>query len=58
MITFGDEQYSREIISRNPVLYDEDGDEVDIEDDDERAHAAAAAASEFYPYADVKIERE
>ncbi|KAI9738970.1 MAG: hypothetical protein M1818_005284 [Claussenomyces sp. TS43310] len=55
-IKFGDEQYPRDIISRNPTLYDEDGDEVDIEDDDERAHAAVVAAAEFYPYADVRIE--
>ena len=48
--------FHRDIISRNPLLVDEDGYEVDSEDDDERAQAAIAAATEFDPYADVKIE--
>ncbi|TVY88616.1 Transcriptional regulatory protein [Lachnellula willkommii] len=48
--------YSRDIISRNPPLIDEDGYEVDSEDDDERAHNAIAAAAENDPYSEVKIE--
>lgn len=48
--------FHRDIISRNPLLVDEDGYEVESEDDDERAQAAIAAAAEFDPYADVKIE--
>jgi hypothetical protein len=48
--------FFRDIISRNPLLVDEDGYEVDSEDDDERAQAAITAAAQFDPYADVKIE--
>ncbi|TVY27342.1 Transcriptional regulatory protein, partial [Lachnellula hyalina] len=48
--------YSRDIISRNPPLIDEDGYEVDSDDDDERAHNAMAAAAENNPYSEVKIE--
>jgi len=49
--------FQRDIISRNPLLVDEDGYEVDSDDDDERAEAAIASAAEFDPYSDVKIER-
>lgn len=45
--------FERDIISRRPTLYDEDGFEIDSEDDDEDAQAAAA---EFYPYSEIRIE--
>ena len=48
--------YERDIISRRPTLYDDDGFEVDSEDDEEGAQAALAAAADFYPYSDVRIE--
>jgi hypothetical protein len=48
--------FERDIISRRPPLYDEDGFEIDSEDDDEGVQAALAAAAEFYPYSEIKIE--
>jgi hypothetical protein len=48
--------FERDIISRRPTLYDDDGFEIDSEDDDEGAQAALAAAAEFYPYSEIRIE--
>ena len=50
--------FERDIISRKPTVYDDDGFEIDSEDEDEEAQAALAAAAEFYPYADIKLESE
>lgn len=49
--------YSRDIISRNPALIDEDGFEVDSEDDYERVQVAMAAAAQIDPYSEIKIEK-
>lgn len=48
--------FERDIISRRPTLYDDDGFEVDSEDDEEGAQAALAASADFYPYSDIRIE--
>jgi hypothetical protein len=48
--------YERQIVSERPVLYDDDGYEIDSGDDDEGTQAALAAANESYPYSEVKIE--
>ncbi|KFY12052.1 hypothetical protein V492_04117 [Pseudogymnoascus sp. VKM F-4246] len=48
------EHYERTIISERPMLYDEDGYEMDSEDDEDGE--ALAAANEFYPYNDVRME--
>ncbi|KFY21926.1 hypothetical protein V493_06981 [Pseudogymnoascus sp. VKM F-4281 (FW-2241)] len=48
------EYYERTIISERPMLYDEDGYEMDSEDDEDGE--ALAAANEFYPYNDVRME--
>lgn len=53
MITYN-EHYERTIISERPMLYDEDGYEMDSEDDEDGE--ALAAANEFYPYSDVRME--
>ncbi|KAI9655061.1 MAG: hypothetical protein M1829_000694 [Trizodia sp. TS-e1964] len=45
--------YERNIISRNPLRYDEFGDELEDEDVDDQADAAAA---EENPYSGIKIE--
>jgi hypothetical protein len=50
--------FERDIISRKPTVYDDDGYEIDSEDEDEEAQAALAAAAQFYPYSDVKLESE
>jgi hypothetical protein len=47
--------YKRDIISRKPRRYDEDGYELDDDETDEQADAEVA---ELDPYADVKIERK
>ncbi len=52
-ITYND-IYERDIISERPLLYDEDGYEIESEDDEDGT--ALAEASEFYPYSDVRIE--
>lgn len=36
---------------------DEEGDEIASDDETEAAQAARASASEFDPYADIRIER-
>ncbi|KAI1380322.1 RXT2-like protein [Hypoxylon crocopeplum] len=48
--------YQRAIISRNPVLIDEEGYEVDSEDDQEYIQDVTNAAAEFNPYANVRLE--
>ncbi|KAI1416590.1 RXT2-like protein [Hypoxylon sp. FL1857] len=48
--------YQRAIISRNPVLIDDEGYEVDSDDDQEYIQDVAEAAAEFNPYANVRLE--
>jgi hypothetical protein len=48
--------FERDIISRRPTLYDDDGFEIDSDDDDEGAQAALLAAADFYPYSEIRIE--
>ncbi|KAI9674552.1 MAG: hypothetical protein M1817_001890 [Caeruleum heppii] len=45
--------YKRSILSRNPHLFDDFGDEILAEDADENAELAAA---ELNPYADIRLE--
>ncbi|XXG95940.1 hypothetical protein Hte_002216 [Hypoxylon texense] len=48
--------YQRTIISRNPVLVDDEGYEIDSDDDEEYAQDVAESAAEFNPYAKVRLE--
>ncbi|KAI1472808.1 RXT2-like protein [Daldinia caldariorum] len=48
--------YQRAIISRNPVLIDDEGYEIDSDDDQEYIQDVADAAAEFNPYANVRLE--
>ncbi|KAI1387422.1 RXT2-like protein [Hypoxylon trugodes] len=48
--------YQRAIISRNPVLLDDDGYELDSDDDQDYVQDVAHAAAEFNPYANVRLE--
>ncbi|KAF7886540.1 uncharacterized protein EAF01_011218 [Botrytis porri] len=49
--------YTRDIISRKPPLFDEDGEKIDSdEEDEEKISIAKAAAAEFDPYANIKLE--
>lgn len=47
--------YQRNILRRNPMRYDADGDELDDEDSDAEADARAA---EENPYAEIHLEGE
>lgn len=51
---------NRTVISRNPVIIDDEGFEIDSEDDedDERVQDAIASAAELNPYANIRLERE
>ena len=49
--------YQRAIISRNPLLVDEDGYDLDSEDDDEHIQEVEAAAAEENPYSSIHLER-
>ncbi|KAI0849806.1 RXT2-like protein [Daldinia vernicosa] len=48
--------YQRAIISRNPVLIDDEGYQIDSDDDQEYIQDVADAAAEFNPYANVRLE--
>ncbi|KAI1099850.1 RXT2-like protein [Jackrogersella minutella] len=48
--------HQRAIISRNPVLIDDEGYELDSDDDQEYVQGVADAAAEFNPYANVRLE--
>ncbi|KAL7622282.1 hypothetical protein AAE478_007786 [Parahypoxylon ruwenzoriense] len=48
--------HQRAIISRNPVLVDDEGYELDSGDDEEYVQNIADAAAEFNPYANVRLE--
>ncbi|KAI1768530.1 RXT2-like protein [Hypoxylon sp. FL1150] len=48
--------YNRAIISRNPVLVDDDGYEIDSDDDAEYVQGVTESAAEFNPYANVRLE--
>ncbi|KAI2622022.1 RXT2-like protein [Hypomontagnella submonticulosa] len=48
--------FHRAIISRNPILIDDEGYEIDSDDDQEYIQDVAEAAAEFNPYANVRLE--
>ncbi|KAI1777075.1 RXT2-like protein [Hypoxylon cercidicola] len=48
--------YQRAIISRNPVLVDDEGYELDSDDDEEYVHDVAESAAEFNPYSNLRLE--
>ncbi|KAI1074167.1 RXT2-like protein [Whalleya microplaca] len=48
--------YRRAIISRNPILLDDEGFELDSDDDEEHIQDVADSAAEFNPYANVRLE--
>ncbi|KAI0973249.1 RXT2-like protein [Xylaria arbuscula] len=48
--------YQRTIISRNPPLIDDEGYEIDSDDDDEHILDAMNNATEFNPYANIRLE--
>ncbi|KAI0377051.1 RXT2-like protein [Hypomontagnella monticulosa] len=48
--------FHRAIISRNPMLIDDEGYEIDSDDDQEYVQDVAEAAAEFNPYANVRLE--
>ncbi|KAI8965049.1 RXT2-like protein [Daldinia sp. FL1419] len=48
--------YQRAIISRNPVLVDDEGYELDSDDDQEYIQDVTDAAAQFNPYANVRLE--
>ncbi|KAI1211331.1 RXT2-like protein [Annulohypoxylon truncatum] len=48
--------YQRAIISRNPVLIDDEGYEIDSDDDQDYIQDVTDTAAEFNPYANVRLE--
>ncbi|KAI1095650.1 RXT2-like protein [Rostrohypoxylon terebratum] len=48
--------YQRAIISRNPILIDDEGYEIDSDDDQDYIQDVADTAAEFNPYANVRLE--
>ncbi|KAI2468317.1 RXT2-like protein [Annulohypoxylon bovei var. microspora] len=48
--------YQRAIISRNPVLIDDEGYEIDSDDDQDYIQDVTDAVAEFNPYANVRLE--